>query len=84
MLLAAVGPGHVVAGFRSLIGAGVSAASLVVRIKSQRLLPSHWKLELGPCITDGLLAGRAGSCSLAEETRDPQSLFQIVGWGCSS
>ena len=69
------------AGCRILGDHGASAGSLVggVRVpKTLELLPTLWQMKPDPGVTAGLLAGRAGSQSLAVGPRDPRAYFRLL------
>ena len=62
------GPGHSMACCGNFGDPGVSTGSLLGRVrvlKTLGLLPTHWQVKPGPYVNAGLLAGRAGSWSLA-------------------
>ena len=63
------------------------AGSLVGRVripKTLGLLSTHWQVKPGPGVSPGLLAGRAGSWSLAAGHKDPRVPFRLLmgggGW----
>ena len=56
-----LGPGHEVAGFRSLVVLGLVLVHLWSESDCQKLLPIHWAIRARSSFSDGLLAGRAGS-----------------------
>lgn len=69
----------------TLRGPWPSAGSLVGRVKVLKtlgLLPTHWQVKPGPGVSARLLAGRAGSWSLAAGHRDLKAHFRLyVGDG---
>ena len=68
---------------RSPRGPEASAGPLVgaVRVlKTLELLPTHWQVEPDPGISARLLAGTAGSWSLAAGLRGPRARFRLL-WG---
>ena len=69
------------AGGGTLRGPGDSAGSLVEEIrvpKALGLLPTHWQVKPGPGVSTRLLAGKAGSWSLAAGPRDPRAHFRLL------
>lgn len=66
-------------------GPRATAGSLVGRVrvlKTLGLLPTHWQVKPGPGVSTRLLAGRAGSWSLAAGHRDLRAHFRpIIGDG---
>ena len=73
------GPGHEVAGCRTLEGSRAKAGSLIGGVtapKSLSLLPTHWQLKPGSGVRAELLVGRACFWSLAAGSRDPQGRFR--------
>ena len=79
-----VGPGHEEPGCRTLEDPRASAGSLVggVRVpKTPGLLPTHWWVKPDPRVSAKLLAGRAGSWSLAAGPRDPRDCVRSLAGG---